>query len=185
MKIDPSLLRDQGPSAPINPYGKKAGEQVVVEEPSHGKLVVELPKVNRQDTIYFYCLWYAVYHESLSPSLTQSCFFYAKRAQLEAKNWELELERMPGLKAYISPHDLGVMLSVLKGWVNQNILWGSHEYHIDGCAMQGDGLQPKQSRSAGGWSSALPCGRNSADVVGRTNRRSENRGAHLSLILDC
>jgi hypothetical protein len=107
-----------------------------------------------------------------------------KRAQLEAKDWELELERMPGLQAYISPHDLGVMLSVLKGCVMRHASVNSHGYRADARAVQGDSMQPKQSRSAGGWTPALPCGRNTSDVVGRTHRRSENRGApRLSLNL--
>lgn len=38
-----------------------------------------------------------------------------QRTELEAKNWELKLERMKGLDAYISAYDLTVMLAVLKG----------------------------------------------------------------------
>jgi hypothetical protein len=47
------------------------------------------------------------------------CVARRQRAELEAKNWELELERMPGRAAYISPQDLSVILSVLKGCVRQ------------------------------------------------------------------
>jgi len=38
-----------------------------------------------------------------------------QRTELEAKNFELKVERMQGLKAYISPYDLSVMIAVLKG----------------------------------------------------------------------
>eukprot|EP00293_Proteomonas_sulcata_P021094 CAMPEP_0184317834 /NCGR_PEP_ID=MMETSP1049-20130417/99027_1 /TAXON_ID=77928 /ORGANISM="Proteomonas sulcata, Strain CCMP704" /LENGTH=679 /DNA_ID=CAMNT_0026637375 /DNA_START=1 /DNA_END=2040 /DNA_ORIENTATION=- len=38
-----------------------------------------------------------------------------ERAELDARNWELELERMKGKAAYIESEDLGVMYGVLKG----------------------------------------------------------------------